>query len=140
MAKYELAIAVNDKLTHTVGKFTVDEGDIVSVKPYPRNPGRKIIDHYLVEQGRGILEYPLQVLLRGNIRVAVDEVPTGAPFAHMDGGDASRDLYSCIQKRLLGALQRRSLSRISAPERLNVDVRHRCLLAPFNCFFKAVLI
>lgn len=48
MPKYELAIAIADKPDHTPGKFCKKEGDISSIKPYPRNCGRKVIDEYLI--------------------------------------------------------------------------------------------
>jgi len=48
MPRYEIAIAVKDEIDHTPGKFRKKEGDIISVRSYPRNCGRKVIDEYLI--------------------------------------------------------------------------------------------
>ena len=44
MPKYEFAIAVNDEPE----AHRKNEGDIISIRSYPRNCGRKVIDEYLV--------------------------------------------------------------------------------------------
>lgn len=48
MPKYEFAISVKNELEHTVGKVKKKEGDIIGLRPYPRNCGRKVIDEYLI--------------------------------------------------------------------------------------------
>lgn len=48
MPKYEFAIAVKDEVDYAPGKVRKKEGDIINLKPYPRNCGRKVIDEYLI--------------------------------------------------------------------------------------------
>lgn len=48
MPKYEIAIAVTDEQDLPSGHKRKKEGDIVSVRPYPRNCGRKVINQSLV--------------------------------------------------------------------------------------------
>lgn len=55
MPKYEIAIAVRDETDYTSGDWLIaagnhrkQEGDIISMKPYPRNCGLKVLDSALV--------------------------------------------------------------------------------------------
>lgn len=46
--KYEIAIAIVDEQDLASGHKRKKEGDIISVRPYPRNCGRNAIDAYLI--------------------------------------------------------------------------------------------
>lgn len=59
MPKYEIAIAVKDEPDHTLGKHRKKEGDIISIRLYPRNCGRKVIDEYLIVIVECSIDYPV---------------------------------------------------------------------------------